>query len=432
MKLFDSLCTFALACLLSIVFFAATSAAQQRILHSFNGNDGLAPIGNLSGDPSDKLYGAAVQGGNSGCRDDTCGTIFELKRRDDGHHWGFKVIHKFEPVPDGNDPAGGMALDSAGRLYGVTASGGTGTGHDCTIFPNVDVGCGTIFELDPTGEGKWKETILHNFTEDGVDGSDPNAGPILDSHGNLFGTTYEGGLYIGGTVWELSPGASGWTYKILYNFGAPGDASGPFLSRLALDADGNIYGTTYVGGAKDKGTVFKLTPAADGTWTETILHSFGFGTDAEFPYAGVTLDAAGNIYGTAHLGGGGGGQGIVYQLVPALDGTWTENILHVFAGSDGADPQSTVTLDSDGNLYGTTVEGGAKFRGVVYKLSPQADGSWTEQTLLNFNGANGEGYNGSVVLDRHGNVYGTALDGPNSSGLIYELRHSAILADVPH
>src|SRR5262249_10479357 len=156
---------------------------------------------------------------------------------------------------------------------------------------------------------RWKETILHNFANDGIDGYNPGSGPIMDAQGNLYGTTVYGGPYGEGIAYELSPNGNGWTSEVLYSFGAPRDALDPFLSGLTQDSTGNLYGSTVAGGTNGQGTVYELSPAGDGTWTETILHSFtGNATappkraDGSAPYAGVTLDAKGNVYGTTHLG----------------------------------------------------------------------------------------------------------------------------------
>ena len=230
-----------------------------------------------------------------------------------------------------------------------------------------------MFELTPTAGGGWTEKILHNFNNNGKDGIFPFAGLTFDASGNLYSTTYIGGAYGGGTVFELTPRAGGeWTEKILHNFGYNSKDGIASQATLIFDAVGNLYGTTYGGGTYVAGTVFELTPTAAGAWTEKILHSFNNnGKDGVLPYFGVVLDTAGNLYGTTYSGGI-HGAGAVFELMPSAGGRWSERILRSFGGNaaDGATPFSSVIVASDGNLYGTTEDGGFYGRGTVFEITP--------------------------------------------------------------
>lgn len=343
-------------------------------LHSFgNGSDGQSPWGGaLLMDTAGNLYGATLYGGTQLCNDSRpvgCGTVFKMVPNADGS-WTEKVIHNFSGGgvngngPNGYHPYGGLAMDAAGNLYGTTLYGGT-YGSGGTIDG------GTVFELSPSKNGNWKEELLWSFGG-GDDGNLPQCTPVFDKAGNLYGTTSSGGRpYDGGTVFELSPGSNGWTETIIFNFDAAGNSAtgeGP-LAGVVFDAAGNLYGTTAYGGTFFRGNVFELTPKASHGWKETVLHTFTHG-DGETPDAGVTVDAAGNVYGTAFMGGA-FNAGIVYKLSQSA-GTWSETILHSFnnEGGDGTNPAGSLVLDSDGNLYGTTYEGGSSGDGTIFEITP--------------------------------------------------------------
>src|SRR5271165_1152285 len=305
------------------------------------------------------------------------------------------VLHSFNNT-DGANPYAGLIFDAAGNLYGTTYLGGTGS---CLYGGS---GCGTVFELSPNGSGGWTEQVLHYFSHNGTDGIEPFGGLIIDAAGNLYGTTQEGGTHSGGTVFELSPGAGGtWTEQVLHNFsGTDGNYPG---AGLIFDAAGNLYGTTYTGGTYSIGTVFELSPQAGGGWTETVLHNFdATGTDGAFPEAGLIFDAAGNLYGTTFEGGT-YGSGTVFELTPGMGGTWTEQVLWSFNdnGTDGTNPLAGLTIDAAGNLYGTTEQGGSYGWGTVFELTPGAGGVWTEQVLhaFNNNGTDGLAPVGGLIFD---------------------------------
>jgi uncharacterized repeat protein (TIGR03803 family) len=195
----------------------------------------------------------------------------------------FKILHKFTDRQDGGNPSSTLVFDSAGNLYGTTVKGGTANE-------------GVVFELMPNASGGWTERTLHQFTG-GRDGFIPTAGVILDAAGNVYGTTIEGG--VNGTAFKLAPNQDGhWTAKLLHRFctGDCSDGRSPYAS-MTFDNAGNLYGTTQYAGPQCCGTVFRLTPTSDGSWTESTLHGFA-GKDGSGPYAGVIFDAAGNLYGT--------------------------------------------------------------------------------------------------------------------------------------
>jgi uncharacterized repeat protein (TIGR03803 family) len=199
--------------------------------------------------------------------------------------------------------------------------------------------------------------------------------------GNLYGTTPGGGAYNGGTVFKLRQGGNGkWTHKVLHSFGKGTDGRKPFAG-LIFDAEGNLYGTTELGGVYGYGAVIELTQGKSGKWTSKVLHSFNNnGTDGRYPlYGSLIFDKIGNLYGTTAYGGSGSGCtgefglcGIVFELTPSAHGKWTEKVLHSFVGngSDGVGPYAGVILDTAGNLYGTTTAGGANDDGTVFEIIP--------------------------------------------------------------
>ena len=322
----------------------------------------------------------------------------------------YKVLHSFIGS-DGSGPSGGVIFGKGDDLYGTTASGGTGK---CGLYS-----CGTVFQISRHRNGKWTETVLHSF-QGTDDGSDPLGGVIVDASGNLYGTASEGGAYSRGTVFELTPGADGWTATTLYSFCAlPGcEDGGSPEAGLVMDTAGNLYGTAAV--------AFELSPGSSG-WTEAVLHQFGIKKgDGSDPFAGLISDVAGNLYGTTLGGGnqcGSASCGTVYELTPLAGGGWKETVLFRFNGKDGQWPGAgALFMDGSGALYGTTENGGA-YGGVVYKLTPKS-GGWTESTPYEFQGgAKGWLPDAGVVMDRSGNLYGTTDGGGNSSGcgVIYKL-----------
>ena len=308
--------------------------------------------------------------------------------------FSFSVLYDFGPGnTTGGSPQARLLRDSAGNLYG-TASGGSNN-------------YGVVFELSPTHV----ETVLYNFKGKAAgDGSYPVGGLVQDSAGNLYGTTSAGGTYDYGTVFKLTPAGD---ETVLHSFAGPPDGAVPW-AELLLDSAGNLYGTTREGGTgcpnpygpAGRGTVFKLTA----TGVETILHRFKDTPDGAVPMAGLIRDAKGCLYGTT-LGGGnvvlGSALGTVFRVTPG----GTETVLYRFKGSqsDGQNPRSTLVGDASSNLYGTTEEGGPKGYGTVFKLSPLGK----ETTLHSFPGNSTDGMSpeAGLVRDSAGNLYGTTLLG---------------------
>jgi uncharacterized repeat protein (TIGR03803 family) len=352
-----------------------------------------------------------------------------------------KVLWRFSGYPqDGAQPVDKLVSDSAGNFYGTTESGGNVTNIACT-------GCGTIFELSPGSNGAWRETILYNFCRDFdgsicLDGEAPLAGLIMDSAGNLYGTTGAGGgdlCGVGGggcgTVFQLSPPkikGDSWSYAVLYQFcqtdnGSCPDGAKPY-GRLNIDTLGNLFGTTYYGGLQEHGTVFELSPNSNG-WTESVLYSFC--SEGKWPYcldgwgpsAGVASDRLGNLYGTTAAGGDSKneGGGVVYELSPISNG-WKESVLHAFSiasGPKGGLLLGGVNFDAAGNLYSTAFEGGRSLDGVVFRLTSK---NYTEQ-WLSFDETNGSSPAAGVFIDpRNGVLYGTTSSGGNgNNGTIYKV-----------
>lgn len=349
----------------------------EHVIHSFQGPlvDGQNPQAPLVFDALGNLYGTTYSGGQNVRA--ASGTVFKLSPNTDGS-WTETVLHSFngglDGGHDGGDLQGGLVFDQAGNLYGTTAGGGTGTG--CGAGPAF--GCGTVFKLAPTPSGNWRETILHNFTNNHSDGWNPESGLIFDATGSLYGTTFYGGAAPmgGGTVFKLTPGSGGWQESVLYSFTCAADGCSPY-SGLAFDTAGNLYGTTVGGGdAERRGTVYKLSPNPTGTWTETVIHTFGSGQDGLEPYGGPILDTAGDVYGTTMNGGGGtlascsDGCGTVWKLIPASGG-YTEDILVRFGnGGRGIGPLTGLVMDAQGNLYGTAAFGGPDGAGLVFEVAP--------------------------------------------------------------
>jgi uncharacterized repeat protein (TIGR03803 family) len=314
----------------------------------------------------------------------------------------FSVVYTFTGGADGWQPAAPLIADRAGNLYGTTTAGGAD-------------GFGVVFKIDPQGT----ETVLHSFTG-GTDGGAPYAPLVLDSAGNLYGTTIGGGLYDAGTVYELDPAGN---ETVLYSFTGGSDGLRPYAG-LVRDGEGNLYGTTEEGGNFNEscpslgcGVVFKLDP----TGTETVLRAFD-GTDGIGPTGSLLASAAGEgLYGTTYAGGTQRG-GTVFKL----DLSGNETVLYNFTGgTDGGVPDAGVARDAAGNLYGTTQQGGTTGGscssygcGVVFQIDPAG----SETVLDSFNWTDGGVPTGGLVMDRAGNLYGAASGGGTyGSGVIFRL-----------
>jgi len=369
---------------LGVVVTPSAHSQTFNLLYSFcsqsNCKDGNTPIAGVIQDAKGNLYGTTSLGGTS-----NWGTVFDLDSSGTE-----TVLYNFSYVNgDGANPFGSLIRDAAGNLYGTANYGG----------PN---GQGLVFKVDQTG----KETVLHNFTGGTRDGCAPYAGLIRDKAGNLYGTTVACGAYGYGMVFKLTAAGK---EKILHSFaGPPTDASNPFFgASLIRDAQGNLYGGTYLGGAFGSGAVYKLTASGK----ETVLYSFTGGADGCLPYGAPVMDKLGNLYGTTSQCGS-SFAGTVWKLSKG----GKETVLHTFAGTDGAYPQAGVILDAKGNLYGTTTSGGANSRGTVFQLSS----SGTLTTLYSFcslsSCADGTNPAAELIRDANGNLYGTAQYGGSGNG----------------
>jgi uncharacterized repeat protein (TIGR03803 family) len=366
--------------------------------------DGSAPQSSLTPDGNGNFYGTTTGGGivagNVGA--EPGGVVFELSPSEGG--WTEAVLYDFCSVggancTDGENPGdSGVIFDSLGNLYGTTLNGGNG--------------CGVVFELSPVG-GSWAESVLYDFGGDECGpGFGPNSGVIMDPAGNLYGTTVGDSSE---TVFELSPSGDGWIEQVIYNTGVDSSAG------LVMDASGNIFGTSAY-------TVFELTPNGNGAWNSNVIHTFtGPPKDGTDGQGTPVLDHAGNLYGTTVFGGA-RNAGTVYKLSPGTRGKWKEKILHSFKGGpkDGFAPLAGVVFDASGNIYGTTQQGGKYGNyGTVFELvAPVGAGTYKEKLLWSFNNTDGSNLYGSLVLDGAGNLYGTASQGglgKAPAGVVFEL-----------
>lgn len=379
--------------LLSLLFTGATAGAQTfTLLRQFPGKgDGRYPYGNMLRDGAGNLYGTTGGGGSF-----AYGTVFEIDAQ--GKE---TILHSFWGG-DGLQPWDGLVRDAAGNLYGTTYDGGTLEKGQC------EHGCGSVFKLDKTG----KLIVLHHFTG-GTDGGQPQAGLVRDSMGNLYGTTTMGGdLSCGygrgcGLVFKVDQNGK---QTVLHAFSEPPDGARP-SGELIRDKAGNFYGVTESGGSFSYGTVFKF----DSSGKETILYSFQGVSSGEYPVGRLARDGDGNLYGTTNSGGDVSCYlcGVVFKI----DKAGQETVLHTFTGNpDGAYPFSGVTRDAAGNLYGTTYAGGGSAGcytlgcGSVFEV----DANGKETVLHGFTGgSDGEIPFGALIVDKSGNLYGTAPAGGN-------------------
>jgi uncharacterized repeat protein (TIGR03803 family) len=391
----------------------AQAPAAEKVLYSFTGGaDGGGPNGGLVFDATGNLLGTTHFGGIVSCGGHVgggCGIVFELSRS--GRKWTETPLYAFADGADGGFPNSGV-LDAGGNLIGTASTGGS---NACAI------GCGVAYELVPSS-GTWTEYVLHTFT--GPDGQFPNASLLPVGPITLFSTTVSGGTG-SGTVFELqsTPLDDGWQETVLYSFMGKNDGSGPY-SGVAQDTKGNLYGTTYPSDAYNGGVAYELTLGNAGKWKEQVLHAFGSGKDGSNPYAGVIVDTKGNLFGTTINGGANGFGGIVYELSRTGPTTWTEAILHSFGGSgDGSQPYGGLIADSSRNLYGTTLFGGTYNSGTIFELTPKPGNVWKERVLYSFTGkADGQYPSPGLLLDSAGNLFGTTSNGgAHGAGVVFEL-----------
>jgi len=320
------------------------------MLWAFSGADSGNPAGGVIIDGAGNLFGAGNQGGRYGY-----GSVFELTPPAKGKNaWGKSIIWNFGAAGDGQNPASGLTLGSDGTIYGTTSAGGTGFG--------------TVFALTPPagGNGAWTEQLIATF-DGGTIGAEPRAALTLNAQGVLFSTAYSGGANGNGSIYSLTPptgGQGAWTGTLLYSFAA-GDLDNS-AAEVALGADGDLFGTTILGGHRGA-SVFQLAPPAHGgtVWTYRTIRDLP--PPAELMDAGVTLTASGGLVGA----GGGLGNGEVYRLTAPAPSrkAWVYEALARFNGHDGKGPFATPTSGADGTIYGTTEAGGPGGSGVVWQLT---------------------------------------------------------------
>ena len=398
---------------------AALRAAAFKVLHTFrSGSDGFQPGGGLAADAAGNLYGTTYY---HGAAEFVGGTVFMLKPPAAGQTaWTYRVIYRFpQNANDAIGPTGALTVRN-GIIYGATAGGG-----------NQSCGCGTVFRLRPLNAAKtlWKYAVIHRFNERRT-GSTPGAGVVFGPDGALYGSTTSGGTYGAGTVFRLVGSGDGpWSKTTIYQFRGPNTNSGP-AGELIFNKAGNvIYGTTFSGGSLRQGTVFQLKRAG-ASWTHTVLKAFrpSYTTphDGALPRGQLIFGKDGALYGTTEAGDRGGSHtydlGTVFRLKPNANGTWTFSVVHEFRDANG--PKAGLTMDSAGNFYGTASGGGFYGAGVIYKLTQLAGGKWGFTTLHNFDHANGGNSPWDRPIFSGGALFGTTLRGgpltcSTGCGLVY-------------
>ncbi|HSC20063.1 MAG TPA: choice-of-anchor tandem repeat GloVer-containing protein [Rhizomicrobium sp.] len=392
-----------LSLLANCAFITLVHAASVNVIYSFEGGaDGEYADTDLVRDSAGNLYGTTVQGGTH-----ASGTVWQLHPNGDGS-WTHIVLYSFSGGADGAEPYKGVTLDAAGNIYGTAVTGGGGV---------CEGGCGVAYKLTNNG-GSWTQSVIHQFTG-GDDGSGPGARLTLDDSGNVYGMAPTGGANGAGTIFEMRPAKHG-TYrlKVLHAFTGI-DGIGGSAGALVMH-DGSLFGAATAGGTNGAGTIYRLSLDQRGMWKFKVIYNFLDEPDAGFPYGGLTFDALGNIYGTTYYACA-NDIGCVYELSPRR-GEWKEKVLYSFSGSDGSGPIGSVNLDSAGNIYGTTSEGGAAADGVIFKLVPGAHRHWSENVVHSFAGSpDGEyAYNG-MLDDGAGHFFGTTVHGgAHDDGAIYQ------------
>jgi uncharacterized repeat protein (TIGR03803 family) len=413
--------TMAIGMVLVLTVGIAESASHPTysVVYNFTGGtDGATPYAGLTIDAAGNIYGTTLYGGSAS--GEGYGVVFQLKPNRNG--FTFNSIYRFTGGADGAAPVAKVILGPNGSLYGTAHAGGK---LDCGV-PGFDFpGCGVVFKLAPQPNQTWTQSVLYTFTGAG-DGANPWGNVILDQAGNLYGTAEFGGdtscvlTSTGcGTVFKLTPSGNSWTQSVLYTFTNGADGSRPY-ANLTFDASGNLYGTNFLGAGAGCngvfqnpgcGTVFKLTPSGSG-WTESTVYPFTGGSDGGWSQTGVLVDTAGNLY-TATSSFGSGNAGTVVELSPS-NGSWAFNLLASFSGartSTQGGPRENLVMDQAGNIYGTTTSAGAYGYGSVFKMT-RSGNTWIYTSLYDFRGDN-NGFNpiSNIVFDASGNLYGTTQYG---------------------
>jgi len=414
--------------LLLFMFVTAQPAQAQTltVLHNFTaGADGGNSIAGLTMDSAGNFYGTTCGAPCQSSRNNA-GTVFRLSKK--GSAWFFTTLYEFRGGSDGAAPEARVIIGPDGALYGTTINGGAS-------------GCGTVFSLKPAlhappnATGRWTESVLYSFTC-GSDGANPEAEVVFDRPGNLYGTTLYGGHDFG-VVFELTPSASGWRETVLHTF-TGGDDGGRPAASLVFDSVGNLYGTTSYGGAYSGcqdgstcGTVFELSPSPSG-WNETVLHNFTGEQDGGNPLGGVTFGRDGYLYGTTSWGGANGGT--VFSINDPRVGSY------YFYGNGDYFPGPWASLTSGGSysdaeFFGTTYTDGLTGYGSVFDIAVAYACGWTWYTAWerDFTGGSDGAYPlGSVILDANGNVFGTTYQGgAYGYGVVFEITPGSESKSLP-
>jgi uncharacterized repeat protein (TIGR03803 family) len=372
------------------------NAQTYTVLHYFSGGaDGAGPVAGLTPDGSGGFYGTTFGWGQ-----DYEGTVYQLKQTNG--NWVVRTIASGLDFPEGR-----VVFGPRGNLYGTTSSSG----------PYGPGGVYRLLHACGNPNCPWTLSTIYLFSGTTLGAVDP----VFDQAGNLYGTTRSGGSGENGSIFKLTPPADGglgrWTETDLYSFTGGSDGRWPW-SGVIFDAAGNLYGTTQFGGDSDLGTVYELSPSGSG-WILNTIYSFHGGDDGQQPDGGLIFDRFGHLYGTT-AGAGVAGGGTVFELTPNGAG-WSFSVLYGLSGPLNNGPQAALTMDAAGNLYGTTENGGTHSFGSVFELMSMNTG-WVYTDLYDFRyppaGIRSKGLfpNGSVTLDANGNLYGTAAIGGITNG----------------
>jgi uncharacterized repeat protein (TIGR03803 family) len=375
------------------------AVATEHVLYSFSGgNDGGNAATGLVVDSKGNLYGTTVQGGMN-----TCGTVFKLTPRP-SPPWTESVLYDFGCFSDGKNPHGGVTFDRQGNLDGTTVSGGM---PGCGSY-----GCGVLFQLTPT-----TENVLHSFAG-GNDGFGPGAAVAIDSAGHVFGETPDGGAHSQGTIYEVSGSGTHAQKRTLHAFTGGNDGGTGSLGTLLLKS-GTLYGVTETGGANQKGTAFKLSVASRRL---TTLFAFKGQPDSGSPYGGLVMDAHGNLFGTTYDGGA-NNMGAVFELSLGTGGKYSEHVLYSFkGGNDGSASTGTLVFGASGELYGTTSAGGGSCScGTIFRVNAKTG---RESVVHRFGGANDGMYPYyGLAKGSNGTLYGaTSFGGTSNQGAVFEFK----------
>jgi uncharacterized repeat protein (TIGR03803 family) len=391
----------------AVVFALALTAwaSTEKVLWNFGGgSDGSGPWSDyFISDAKGNLYAATAAGGTY-----SAGTVFMLSPA--GKE---TVLYEFTGSNgDGNGPHGRLAFDAKGNIYGTTQGGGANS-------------TGTVYELSPQKGGGWTEKVIYTFSATGADGTAPSAGMTIAADGTMYSTTPDGGAFQAGTVFSLKNTSKGWKQKVIQNLNGSSNGGYPY-EGLMMDAAGNLYGAAPTGGSGGQGVIYRLSHTSKG-WVDTVLYNFTGqnGDGAGLYWIDLISDASGNIYGATGFGGT-NGTGTAWELVYSQSKKkYSEKVLYEFGASgsgDGNNPYGGLTMDTKGNLYGTTLNGGPSNIGTFYKLTKQGK-TWKETILHSFVGGNdGNQPTGNPYMDAKGRLYGMTQTGGNSNlGIVYRI-----------